>query len=106
MNDQLYTKLSKLRACQKESLPFLVSTVDFDILLAIGRAQESGRSLGTTDLFAAGFAPTATISRRLRRLKDAGAVTERPSSTDRRRIEWQVSPGVSRRLRRLARLRV
>lgn len=100
-----YRKLSKLRAFQKKALPFVVSTVDIDILLAIGLAQERGRKLGTTDLFTAGFAPTATISRHLRRLKVAGAVTEQRCSTDARRIELQLSRAASNSLCRLVRLR-
>lgn len=97
----VFRKLSKLRSYQKEALPFLVTTVDLDIVLTIGLAHESGEPIGTMTLFSKGFAPTATISRRLRRLKRAGAVTEKRSPSDARRIELRLSPAVSRNLHRL-----
>jgi hypothetical protein len=100
--DGIFQRLSKLRAQQKRLLPFLASPVDFDIVLMVGLAYESGRPLGTTNLFAAGFAPTATISRRLRRLKNVGAIKERRCNEDARRIELELSPAVTRSLRRLA----
>lgn len=100
-NGAIFRKLSKLRSYQKQTLPFLASTVDLDIVLMIGLSQESGRPIGTTTLFAAGFAPSATVSRRLRRLKDLGAVTEKRSTADARRIELRLHPTVLRRLSRL-----
>src|SRR5688572_30218390 len=105
MKKPLFRKLSQLRAFQRKALPFLVTAVDVDILLAIGRAGELSRPLGTTDLFYEGFAPTATLYRRLRRLRNVGAVIRRRSSKDRRRIELHVSASVSRTLRQLLTLR-
>jgi hypothetical protein len=100
-NGAVFRKLSQLRSRQRETLPFLESTVDLDIVLMIGLSQETGRPIGTTTLFAAGFAPSATVSRRLRRLKDAGAVTEKRSVEDARRIELRLHPTVLRRMSRL-----
>lgn len=100
--DAIFQRLSKLRSQQKKLLPFLASPVDFDIVLMVGLAHESGRPLGTTNLFAAGFAPSATISRRLRRLKSVGAIKERRCADDARRVELELSPAVARSLRRLA----
>ncbi|MGQ0524522.1 MAG: hypothetical protein ACT4P8_12780 [Betaproteobacteria bacterium] len=75
--------------------------MDIDIVLMIGLAHESRKPIGTTALFSAGLAPSATISRRLRRLKKLGAVTEKRSAADARRIELHLSPAVSRRVHRL-----
>jgi hypothetical protein len=100
-NGAIFRKLSKLRAHQKQTLPFLASSVDVDIVLMIGLSQESGKPIGTTTLFAAGFAPSATVSRRLRRLKDVGAITEKRSAADARRIELRLHPTVLRQLGRL-----
>lgn len=100
-NGAVFRKLTQLRSRQRATLPFLASTVDLDIVLMIGLSQETGRPIGTTTLFAEGFAPSATVSRRLRRLKDAGAVMEKRSAEDARRIELRLHPTVLRRLSRL-----
>lgn len=100
----IFEQLRALRAAQKTLLPFLQTSVDLDILLEIGHAEESGRPLGITDLFHAEFAPPATISRRLLRLKNLGVVTQRRLRDNHRRSELRLKRAVSKNCAQILRL--
>ena len=85
-------------------LPSIQTAADFDIVLEVGMAQESNRSMGTKTLFEARLAAPATISRRLERLKKLGVIKQRPVTNDRRRRDFVLSVPVHENLRELARV--
>jgi DNA-binding MarR family transcriptional regulator len=81
----LFGKLKALRALQSRLLPAIRTSTDLDIILEVGAAQESNRSIGTKALFKARLGAPATISRRLERLRKLRVVEQQVAADDRRR---------------------
>lgn len=89
-----FTALTVLRAFrefEKQHLPFLGTTEDLDLLCAIGARQEERRPLTMKELLLLNLSSVATIQRRLRHLRQVGAVQETRCAYDRRAIELTLS---------------
>ena len=61
-------RLRVLTAARREWLPFVASLEDYDILIAIGAADEEGAPLGFKQLRLLNLAPQSTVQGRLKRL--------------------------------------
>src|SRR3954468_1458051 len=90
----LFAKLRALRIFQKRHLDFVRSMEDFDLLQEVGFHQEIGRPLSMKQLYLLDVASVATVQRRLRRLKQLGAVILRRSEHDGRSVQLTLSPKV------------
>lgn len=85
-----FTALTVLRAFrefEKQYLPFLGTTEDLDLLCAIGCRQAERRPLTVKELLLLNLSSVPTVQRRLRHLRQAGAVTQARCAHDRRAIE-------------------
>ena len=81
---KLFTGLKKIRAFERQQLPFLKSVVDFDIVIEIGYAEEQEQPLTLKQLFLLNIRPRTTVRRKLRGLIDQGIVTRRKHANDHR----------------------
>jgi hypothetical protein len=84
--------LRSLRVFEERHLPFLETIEDRHLLWEIGGRQLEGRPLTLKELFALEIGASATLRRRLRRLKRLGMVLERRLERDRRSLELTLSP--------------
>ena len=81
---KLFTGLKKIRAFERQQLPFLKSVVDFDIVIEIGYAEEQEQPLTLKQLFLLNIRPRTTVRRKLRGLIDQGIVLRHKHANDRR----------------------
>ncbi|SRR5579885_2926600 len=100
----LFERLRALRAFKKKNLPFLETIEDFDLLLEIAYHQERGEPLTMKQVYLLGIASLATVQRRLRRLREAGAIHQVRSAQDGRTLELRITPRVLRIFSRYAEL--
>lgn len=100
----IFTKLQKLRAFEKEHLPFLVTLEDFDIVHLIGLHQERGEPLSLKHLYVEGIGSVQTLTRRLRKLRNDGIVIATQNGTDRRAINLELAPHVHKAYSRYEKL--
>jgi DNA-binding MarR family transcriptional regulator len=100
----LFEKLRALRAFKKKHLPFLETIEDFDLLLEIAYHQERGTPLTMKQVYLLGIASMATVQRRLRRLRQAGAIHQVRCDGDGRSLELRITPRVLRVFTRYAEL--
>jgi DNA-binding MarR family transcriptional regulator len=91
---KIFEKLRNLRALQRKRLPFLETLEDLDIVREIGFYQERGHPITLKLLFQQGIGSSATIQRRLQRLKRLGLIVQKRSRQDKRTLELTVSPEV------------
>ena len=101
---ELFGRLRALRAFKKKNLAFIETIEDFDLLLEIAYHQELGTPLTMKRVYLLGVASVATVQRRLRRLRQAGAVHQLRSSGDGRNLELRLTPKVMRTFARYAEL--
>ena len=73
-------------------LPFIKSLIDFDIIIAIGYAQEQNQPLSPKPLFLLTIGSVTTVRRRLAKLTEQGIITRRTDATDRRSEILTLSP--------------
>lgn len=64
----LFHSLARLVAYERQSLPFVRSTEDRDIVIAIGLAAESGAPIGFKQLVLLHLASPSTVTRRVKHL--------------------------------------
>ena len=95
----IYRKLRSCRTFRRKRLPFLQTLEDFDLVAEIGYGQETGRLITLKQLFLAGLGPTATVQRRLARLKAQGVVIPLRSDADRRVVQLSIDPEVHKAVR-------
>lgn len=88
----IFTWLGKIRALEKEAMPWIESMQDRDIVLAIGAAHENGHHLNFKQLTLLGFGAPATLRRRLSRLVELGYVEKRLIEGDGRSAAYAISP--------------
>lgn len=69
-----FKDLQSFTAARRKHLPFIASLEDYDILLAIGIAEEEGRPIGFKQLRLLNLASPSTLQRRLRKMMVAGAI--------------------------------
>jgi hypothetical protein len=98
-----YEKLKALRVIQRKLLPAIRTATDLDIVLEVGCAQASNRTLGTTELFSTHLGAPATISRRLERLKRLRVIEHHAAANDKRRKYFLLSAPTRKQLNALLR---
>jgi hypothetical protein len=81
---KLFATLKKLREFERLQLPFLRSIIDFDIVIAVGFAEEQKQPLTPKQLFLMELGSVTTVRRKLAKLVEQGVVTRRTSMKDRR----------------------
>lgn len=84
-------KLQALTALRRELLPFVASLEDYDILVAIGAAEEDRLALGFKQLRLLNLAPPSTLQRRLKRLVTNRIVKTVTLSDDGRRVVYSLT---------------
>ena len=89
---KLFTGLKKIRAFERQQLPFLNSVMDFDIVIEIGYAEEQGQSLTLKQLFLLNFGSRTTVRRKLAKLIEQGIIIRRKHANDHRASLLIVSP--------------
>lgn len=92
----VFVRLRAGRLLQRRLLPLLETIEDFDLVMEIGYHQEIKAPLTPKALALLGIGASATLERRLRRLRQLGLVVERRSATDRRTVQLFLSPKVSK----------
>lgn len=89
---KLFAALKKIREFEKQELPFIKSIIDFDIIIAIGYAQEIDKPLTPKPLFLLKIGSATTVRRRLAKLTELGIVKRRTDANDRRSDLLTISP--------------
>ncbi len=84
-------KLQALTALRRELLPFVASLEDFDILVAIGAAEEDRSPLGFKQLRLLNLAAPSTLQRRLKRLGANRIIKTVTLSGDGRRVVYSLT---------------
>lgn len=102
----VFELLRSLRAFEKRNLQFLRTVEDFDLVREIGYHQERGRPLTVKQLYLLDLASMATVQRRLRRLRQAGAIQQVRSGEDGRSMELRLTPKAAKAFERYAELLV
>lgn len=87
--------LCRGRAFERKNLQFLETLEDRDLLYEIGHRQLT-QPLTLKEALLLGFGSIATVQRRLRRLRELGAIQTRRSTSDGRAVELLLSPRVLR----------
>jgi DNA-binding MarR family transcriptional regulator len=99
-------------SCQTEFLypsdtaraAFVRTLEDRDLLYEIGYHQSVGKPLSVKHLLLLGLGSVATVQRRLRHLRRAGAIRHRRSRADRRALELTLAPKVWKQFAQYAEL--
>ena len=91
-NMKLFTGLRKIREFERLQLRFLKSTVDFDIVIEIGYAEEEGQPLTLKQLFLLNLCSRTTVRRKLARLVEQGVIVRRKHANDQRANLLVISP--------------
>jgi hypothetical protein len=89
---KLFERLRAARAFARRHMHFVEALEDVDLLLEIGFHQEQGTPLSMKQVYLLDIASVATVQRRLRRLRQFGAVAPRRSDSDARSVELVLSP--------------
>ncbi len=89
---KLFAALKKIREFEKLELPFIKSLIDFDIIIAIGYAQEIDKPLTPKPLFLLKIGSVTTVRRRLAKLTEQGIVKRHIDANDRRSEILTISP--------------
>jgi DNA-binding MarR family transcriptional regulator len=92
----VFAALRATRAFRRRHLDFLRTQEDLDLVLEIGFHQESGTPLTMKHLQLMGLTSVPTLQRRLRRLRQVGAIIGRRSEEDGRAVELELSPRLLR----------
>jgi len=92
----VFAALRTTRAFRRRHLDFIETREDCDVVLEIGFHQERGAPLTMKRLQLLGLASIPTLQRRLRRLRQVGAIVARKSETDGRAVELVLSPKLMR----------
>ena len=88
----MFEKLRAARAFTRRHFHFVETLEDIDLLLEIGFHQEQGQPLTMKRLYLLDIASVATVQRRLRALRQAGAIVPRRSESDARSVEITLHP--------------
>lgn len=89
---RLFEKLHALKTFEKPHVDFVGTAEDYHLICEIGYQQAKGEPITLKQLFLLDIGSTATVERRLRRLKELGLVQHRRGMNDRRAIELTLSP--------------
>ncbi len=96
----IFERMRAFRALENQHIPALKTGLDRHLISEIGYHQAKGRPVSVNQLFLLNIGSIATIQRRLRRLKELGAVQHRRAASDRRTIELTLSPKYTRIFRK------
>jgi DNA-binding MarR family transcriptional regulator len=100
--DRIFARLRAIRSFRARHLSFLETVVDYDLLLEIGFSQERGHALTMKQLHLLGICSVPTLQRRLRRLRQAGAIVQKKMAHDARAVQLTLSPRVLKVYQRYA----
>ena len=89
---KLFAGLRKIREFERLQLHFLKSTVDFDIVIEIGYAEEEGQPLTLKQLLLLNLCSRTTVRRKLARLVEQGVIVRRKHANDQRANLLVISP--------------
>lgn len=89
---KLFAGLRKIREFEKLQLSFLRSIIDFDIVIEIGYAEETGHPLTLKQLFLVEISSRTTVRRKLAQLIEQGVVIRRKDANDQRASLLIISP--------------
>lgn len=89
---KLFAALKMMREFERLELPFITSLIDFDIIIAVGFAEEEEKPLTPKSLFLLKISSVTTVRRRLAKLTEQGMVTRRTDAKDRRSDILNISP--------------
>lgn len=93
---KVFAHLRATRTFRRRHLGFLETREDHDIVQEIGYHEEAGKPLTLKQLQMMGITSLPTLQRRLRRLRDVGAVVSRRMDGDARAVELTLSSKVMR----------
>ena len=88
-----FKKLRELSIARRELLPFVKSLEDYDILIAIGEAQEAECPLCRKQLGLLKLAPPSTLQRRLKELLFTRVIKMAPRQVDGRLVAYSLRAG-------------
>src|SRR5471032_1624435 len=100
----IFEYLQKVRYFHRRNLSFMLTMEDLYMVIAIGANQERGVQVRVKHLFGIGIGSAATLQRRLARLKRLGVVIQKRLESDRRHIDLELSPQITRVFRRYSAL--
>jgi DNA-binding MarR family transcriptional regulator len=100
----VFAKLRRIRAFERSQLKFLRTMEDFDLVCEIGFREEQGKPLTMKQLHRLQLGSVPTVQRRVRRLRQLGAVATRRTERDARAVELTIRPRALRRIARYAAL--
>jgi hypothetical protein len=92
ISDEAIYRAEKIRAFERQQLPFLRSMFDFDIVIEIGYAEEQEQPLTLKQLLLLNICSRATIRRKLVTLTEQGIVIRRTQAKDHRASLLMISP--------------
>jgi hypothetical protein len=90
----VFTALHAARRFEKQHFGFLATAEDFDLVCEIGYHMERGTPLTMKQLLLLDIASSATLQRRLARLRRLNVVQQRKSDIDGRIVEFLLAPPV------------
>ena len=91
MRATVFRKLKLMGEYRRRHMPFLRTLDDQDLVREIGYHQEVGKPLTLKVLLLAGIASTATVQRRLARLRSIGVVKPVRAAHDGRVVKLKLS---------------
>lgn len=100
----IFHKLGRLAAYERQHMRFIQTNEDRDILVAIGRANETGKPIGLKQLVLASGIATSTLIRRLKRLMASGVVSWERQDADGRMVSYCLSAATQRSFDRYVKL--
>lgn len=89
-----FETLKFLRDFEKKHFPLFTSIQDFELVIEIGYWQEMHRPITPKGVSLLNVGPSATVERRLRRLRQLGLVLAKPAQSDKRTLQLLLSPRV------------
>jgi DNA-binding MarR family transcriptional regulator len=99
-----FAKLRAVRAYKMKHLHYLRTVEDYRLVEEIGFRQECGRPITMKSLGMLGVASFATVQRRVKRLRELGAIVQENAANDARIVMLSLSPKVYRAYAKYAEL--
>ena|SRR5579859_3127405 len=100
----VFAKMRAVRAYKDEHLHHLQTVTDYRLIEEIGYHQERGAPLTMKGLYLLGLASVATVQRRLKKLREAGAIVTSRGGDDGRVVELTLAPKMYKAYSRYATL--
>lgn len=87
----LFANLSRISAFVRHHLRFVKSSEDWNILIAIGNAQEQGEPIGFKQLVLMEVASPSTLTRRLKNLSGENIIRRVVQASDGRMVTYTLT---------------